>query len=263
MTRRLSLWVHPVPVIALLAAMGLLPSGPAGPESFCDPGLESKPGATTYRMRVDRCEGIFAQQVSSPHLEIRSLVGVLPSFNPKKDSEVVLAWTAPPGNEREVQLRAFSFKPLTFYRMDTRVRSDRSTYHWPADVLSWVGLGRDDLGLLAWTDLPELGGTKPVYLPLRAGTASQKTEDGYTVKFLPATRLSEVHVKVSRLDGQRKVSAEVRDEKLVDNYYPPGEPAEFSTGKLGPAGFYRITITATPKTGLSIIQDFDLYHPGD
>jgi hypothetical protein len=250
-------------VIALFVSF-CCPSKSAGAESFCDPTLaENTKGATTYKMREDRCEGIFAQQVSSPYIEIRSLVGVLQPFDPKKDTAVTLAWTAPPGNKGDVWLRAFSFKPFVFYRMDTRVSSDRSTYHWPTDVLSSEGLGRADLGLLAWTELTEPGGTKrEVYLPLRMGTGLPKAETGYKVIFLPSKRLSEVHVKVSRLDGQGKALV-LRDEKLIDEYYAPGEPAEFSTGKLGPAGFYRITLTASPKPDSSIVQNFDLYHPGD
>ncbi|HSS48746.1 MAG TPA: hypothetical protein VLX28_07360 [Thermoanaerobaculia bacterium] len=250
-------------VIAMLISF-CSPFKPAVADSFCDPALtENTKGTTTYKMRGDRCEGIFAQQVSSPHIEIRSLVGTLQSFDPKKDSEVVLSWTAPPGNNRDVQLRAFSFKPLVYYRMDTRVPFARSTYRWPTDVLGSAGLGQADLGLLAWTELLGTEGTKRVvYLPLRTGTGSSRGDSGYTVKFLPSTRLIEVRVKVSRLDGQGKASDVLRDEKLIDEYYAPSEPADFSTSKLGPAGFYRITITARPKTGLPIVQDIDLYHPG-
>ena len=259
MSLQTSCKMHLFPVIALIVIC--CPSKPAGAESFCDPALgENAKGTTTYKMRGDRCEGIFAQQVSSPHVEIRSLVGVLQPFDPKRDSEVTLAWTAPLGNHSDVRLRVFSFKPAVYYRMDTRV-ANHDTYRWPTDVLNSVGLGRADLGLLAWTELPESGGTNhEVYLPLRMGTGSPKA--GYAVTFVPSTRLSEVRVKVSRLDGQGKASAVLWDEKLVDEYYAPSEPAEFSTRKLGPAGFYRITLTAKPKTG-SIVQDFDLYHPGD
>lgn len=238
---------------------------PVGAESFCDPSIpQSKAGATTYRMRGDRCEGIFAQQVSSPHLEIRSLVGSFPSFDPQKDSELVLAWKTPPGNKAYVQLRAFSFKPGTYYRMDTRVNPDRSNFHWPTDVLNAEGLSRMDLGLLAWTEISEPEGAKSiVYLPLSTGTGVSKTREGYTVTFFPSTRLSEVHVKISRLAGQDKGPSVIRDYKLIDDYYAPSEPASFSTGKLGPAGFYRITITALPKAGNPILQNFDLYHSGE
>ena len=249
-------------VIALLVSFCCPPKS-AGAESFCDPGLpQGGPGATAYRMRPGRCEGIFAQQVSSPHLEIRSLVGTVQPFDPRRDSELVLVWKAPPGDKADVLLRAFSFKPGTYYRMDTRVRPDAGAYRWPTDVLDSVGLGRADLGLLAWTESLEPDGTKStVYLPISTGTGSLQGKTGYTVIFVPSTRLSEVHVKVSRLEGQKSPTV-LRDEKLVDEYYAIGEPAEFSTGKLGPAGFYRITLTATPKTG-SIVQNFDLYHPGD
>ncbi|HSS75481.1 MAG TPA: hypothetical protein VLV54_01935 [Thermoanaerobaculia bacterium] len=256
--------MRPFVVIVLLISI-CSPSRPAGAESFCDPNIPpSKPGATTYRMRGDRCEGIFAQQVSSPHLEIRSLVGSFPTFDPKKDSELVLVWKVPPGSKADVQLRAFSFKPGTYYRMDTRVHADHSAFHWPTDLLDSEGLGRADLGLLAWTESNEPEGTKTqVYLPLSTGTGAAKTKDGYTVTFLPSTRLSEVHVKISRLGGQGGAPAVVRDDKLIDDYYAPSEPKAFPTGKLGPAGFYRVILTALPKTGNPIVQDFELYHSGD
>jgi hypothetical protein len=260
--RHEALPTHSFFVIALLVSLCCRPQ-PAGAESFCDPGLgENTKGTMTYKMRGDRCEGIFAQQVSSPHLELRSLVGTIQPFDPKKDSELVLVWKAPPDNKRDVQLRAFSFKPFIFYRMDTRVPSARNTYSWPTNVLSSEGLARADLGLLAWTELPGPEGKKrEVYLPLSTGTGSSKAGAGYTVTFVPSTRLSEVHVKVSRIDSQGNASV-LRDEKLIEEHYGVGEPAEFPTGKLGPAGFYRITITAHPKAG-PIVQDFDLYHPGD
>jgi hypothetical protein len=249
-------------VTALLVAI-CGASRPAGAESFCDPSIpQSGTGTMTYRMRGDRCEGIFAQQVSSPHLEIRSLVGSFQPFDPKRDSELVLVWKAPPGNRADVRLRAFSFKPGTYYRMDTRVHPDHSNFHWPTVVLDSEGLGRADLGLLAWTEIPDPEGTKnAVYLPLSTGAS--KTREGYTVTFLPSTRLSEVHVKIDRLAGQGSAPAVVRDDKLIDDYYAPNEPAAFPTGKLGPAGFYRITITALPKAGNPIILDFVLYHSGD
>ena len=163
-----------------------------------------------------------------------------------------------------MQLRAFSFKPGTYYRMDTRVHPDHTTFRWPTDVLDSEGLGRADLGLLAWTEIPDPEGTKSaVYLPLSTGTGASKTREGYTVTFLPSTRLSEVRVRISRLAGQGSAPAVVRDDKLIDDYYAPSEPAAFPTGKLGPAGFYRITITALPKGGNPIIQELVLYHSGD
>jgi hypothetical protein len=52
-------------------------------------------------------------------------------------------------------------------------------------------------------------------------------------------------------------------QELGYGYYPAATPTVFSTGKLGPAGIYRLVITAVPKSGLSVEQSLDLYHPGD
>ncbi len=246
-------------VIQLLGAILLL-AGPAGAESLCDPSLGVDSSPVGYHMRDGRCEGIYAQQVSAISVEVRSLVAGFGSFDPAKNEALELAWTAPPGT-RDVRLRAFSFKSRTYYRMDTEVPAAGGVYRWPTDVLASVGLGRDDLGLLAWTDL---SGSRTVYLPVRAGASAAKAKDGYEVTLIPSVRLSEVRLTVSRLDTQGNVVATLRqNQELGFGYYPAALPTVFPTGKLGPAGFYRLVITAVPKSGLSVEQDLEIYHAGD
>jgi len=254
-----------IPCVSL-CLVAMLAAGPVGAESFCDPSLpQDSKSPVAYRMRDDRCEGIYAQQVSAISIEVRSLVAGFGPFDPGKDRELALAWTAPPGSTRDVRLRVFSFKPRVYYRMDTAVPAVRGVYHWPSDVLASVELGRNDLGLIAWIDLAGPGGSiRPVYLPLRAGAVATKGDAGYEVTLIPSTRLSEVRVTVSRLDAQGNVAATLRrNEELGYGYYPSAEPTVFSTGKLGPAGFYRLVITAVPKSGLSVEEDIEIYHPGD
>lgn len=248
-------------VIQLLGLFLLLLTASAKAESFCDPSLpndsESPMG---YHMRGDRCEGIYDQQVSAVSVEIRSLVASFGPFDPARIEELDLAWTAPPGSTRDVELRAFSFKPRTYYRMDTKVPAARKIYRWPTDVLASVDLNRDDLGLVAWTRLP---GSRTVYLPLRAGQGT-RAKDGYEVTLMPTKNLSEVRVTIARLDDQGKEVTKLRQNKeLGYGYYPSDQPTIFTTGKLGPAGFYRISITATPKSGTSVQQDIEIYHAGD
>lgn len=239
-------------------------SGPAGAASFCDPGLPADTKSPlSYQMRGDRCEGLYAQQVSSVSVEVRSLVASFGPFDPARDKELVLSWTEPPGAQGAVRLRVFSFKTGTYYRMDTAVAAGKGAYHWPSDVLSSLGLHRQDLGLIAWMDLsgPE-GAIHTVHLPLRAGSSGAK--DGYEVSLFPSARLNEVRLTVSRLDAQgRSVAVLRKDEELGFGYYPSHTPTVLSTKKLGPAGFYRLAVTAVPKSGLSVEQDIDLYHSGD
>ncbi|HEX5717284.1 MAG TPA: hypothetical protein VF179_14060 [Thermoanaerobaculia bacterium] len=250
---------------ALCLALLLLPAGALAVDSLCDRSLpQDSKSPMAYHLRGDRCEGIYAQQVSSISVEVRSLVAGFGAFDPARNEKLELAWTAPPGNTRDVRLRAFSFKPRTYYRMDTAVPAARGAYHWPTDVLASVGLGQVDLGLMAWIDLPSpVGLARPVYLPLRAGAGAAKRNDGYEVSLVPSVRLSEVRLKVSRLDDKGNVKDTLQDKELGIAYYPAATPTVFSTGKLGPAGFYRLVITAIPKSGLSVVQDIELYHPGD
>lgn len=237
---------------------------PAGAANFCDPGLPADTKSPlSYQMRGDRCEGLFAQQVSSVSVEIRSLVANLGPFDPAKDKELQLSWAPPPGATGTVRLRVFSFKTGTYYRMDTAVAADKGVYHWPSDVLASLGLHSQDLGLIAWMDLPGPGGTpRTVHLPLRVGSGGAKK--GYEASLFPSARLSEVRLTISRLDAQGQTAAVLRkDEELGYGYYPAKTPTVFSTGALGPAGFYRLAINAVPKSGLSVEQDIDLYHSGD
>jgi hypothetical protein len=245
-------------LIVVLAALSL----PVGAESFCDPSLVNKTDhPTAYKERKGRCEGVYSQQVSTVSLDIRSLVSSFDSFDPNRDLELPLAWTAPLGRERNVRLRAFSFNPRVHYRMDTTVPSAHGSYRWPTDVLASQDLAVEDLGIIGWIELPGPGGTREVYLPLRAAGAAQ--EEDYEIAIFPSEQLNSVHVTISRLDANGGVAAVLRrNEELGEGYYPSKKPTWLSTGKLGPAGFYRIEITVNPTSGSPLKQSFELYHPG-
>ncbi|HYG63194.1 MAG TPA: hypothetical protein VEL74_11480 [Thermoanaerobaculia bacterium] len=250
----------------IVAVFFSLLSGLAGAESFCDPNLVDRSDSSlAYREREGRCEGIYGQQVSAVSIDVRSLVAVFAPFDPARDTELVLAWTAPPGTELNVRVRAFSLQPRKYFRMDTAVPASRGAYRWPTDVLSRLGLGQEALGVIAWMALPGPGGTtREVYLPLRAGSGAAAPEEGYQVALVPSKRLREVHVSVSRLDDRGGVAADLRrGEELGYGYYPSNEPTVFSTGRLGSAGFYLVEIAATPVEGTPVKQGFELYHSGD
>lgn len=252
--------------IGLLTAGFALVAGPAAAASFCDPNLPSKQdNPAAYRERGSRCEGVYAQQVGTVSLDVRSFVESFGSFDPERDRELVLAWTAPPGAERNVRLRAFSFRSLLYYRMDTAVPAARGSFLWPTDVLVTQKLGKDELGIIAWTEVPGPGGTaREIYLPLRVKAQKAGEKAGYQVAIVPSERLRKVHVAVSRLDANGDAAETVRNsEELGYGYYPSNQPTKFSIGNLGPAGFYRLEVTATPASGRAVKQDVDFYHPGD
>lgn len=245
----------------------LLLAGPLGAVTNCDPALEHESQSPmAYRQRGDRCEGLYAQQVSALRLDIRSFVRSFAAFDPDKDAELTLAWQAPPGAVQDVRLRAFSLKPRQYFRMDTAVPAARGFYRWPSDVLAAVPLGRDDLGILAWLEMPgPADKNRAVYLPLRAGApAAAPSEEGYEVTLVPSARLREVRVTLRRTDSHGEVLATLRrDEELGYGYYASEKPTVLTTGRLEAPGFYRLEVTATTASGLPASCEIDFYHSGE
>ncbi len=243
----------------------LLPAAAVGEKNHCDPGLPRDPASpVTYRMRDDRCEGYYNQQVSSVSVEVRSVVAAFGPFDPEKDAELALTWRVPSGSIEDARLRAFSLKYRVYYRMDTAVPAVRGSYRWPSDLLATQKLGGADLGLLAWLDRPGPGGsTRQVYLPLQAGRAA-KDDGGARILLVPSKKLAKVYIAIHRIDDQGKTLATLRpSQELGWGIYPKEEPIEISTGRLGPEGFYRAEITARLEDGASIARTIDLYHPGE
>lgn len=252
--------------ILRLFAVLALPSLPAGAATFCDPSLAgSVQSPLRYQERQGRCEGIYAQEVGAVTLDVRSLIRSFGPFDPQKDTELELAWSAPPGTDKTVRLRAFSFRPRHYYRMDTAVPAVRGAWRWPTDLLASEKLDQGDLGVVAWIELPGPGDIpRQVYLPLQVKAHSGGSPDGYKVALVPSKRLKEVRITVSRLDARGNVVAVLRrDEELSDGYYPSNEPFTFSIGNLGEAGFYRLEVSAKDVSGYLVEQDLELYHSGN
>ncbi len=219
-----------------------------------------------YRQRGDRCEGIYAQQVGALTLEVRSLVRGFGPFDPAKSPHLTLEWQAPPNLSGDVHLRAFSFKPRTYFRMDTILPSTRGLYRWPTDVLAGVGLGRDDLGVVAWIDPPASSGFgRVIYLPLKIignGLGDGTTEIQATI--VPSNRLQELRVSISRLDEQGRESSSLRrDQELGYGYYPSNQRIDFPLDEATEPGFYRVKVAARPAAGSRdlAIEEFVVYSP--
>ena len=172
-------------------------AGPQGAPIYCDAELLHVPKSpTSYQVRGDRCEGIYAQQVSTVSVDLRSFVKGFGEFDPETQSSLELTWKAPAGIVQDARLRAFSLKSRTYYRMDTAQPAANGSYRWPTEILAGEKLGRDDLGILAWVEMPgPADKVREVYLPLRAGTS--QTLDGYEVTLVPSKKLKKVLLTVS------------------------------------------------------------------
>jgi len=252
--------------VGFSAAALFLAAAPQGPASFCDPNLvKDTKSSMSYQMRGDRCEGIYAQQVGTVSLDLRSFVKGAGSFDPEHDRQIVLAWKAPKDVTGDVKLRAFSLKPRTYFRMDTAKPAGGGSYDWPSDFLASADLGGKDVGVLAWLTLPgPAGRNREIYLPIRA--KSTKLSDDYELTLVPSKKLKKVLISLSQTNEQGGVSKVVFSNKEVGGefpYFPSNEPTVISTGKIESAGYYHLEIKATAASGDSVISEIDFYHSAD
>jgi len=235
--------------------------------AYCDAELLHAPQSTeSYQVRGDRCEGIYAQQVSTVSVDLRSFVKGFGAFDPETQHSLELAWKAPPGIGNDLRLRGFSLKSRTYFRMDTAQPLTRGSYRWPTEILAAERLGRDDLGILAWVEARGTAGeSRQVYLPLTAG-APQVTV-GYEVTLVPSKKLKQILITLSEIDANgnqlRQTAVADRDVGGEFAYYASNEPTVIPTGGIGPPGFYRLSIKATAAAGDLVIKDIDFYHSGD
>jgi hypothetical protein len=149
--------------------------------------------------------------------------------------------------------------------MDTVKPAAEGSYLWPTEILAGANLVREDLGILAWIEMPGPGGKpREVYLPLRAG--GPKTLDGYEVTLVPSKKPKKILLTVLQTDDKGNSLKTLLADKDIGGehaFYLKDEPTTFTTGKLGPPSFYRLQIKAIAVSGEAMIKDIDFYHPGD
>src|SRR5664279_2848109 len=153
-------WKKPIQlarlVLGFLVVFGLnaQPSGTqAGSQhSPCDPTLRQREqDPQGYRLRGDRCEGIYLQAVSGNSLLVASFTSFFEAFNPGSLDKLSLEWSSPANTP--VRLRAYALREKLYYQMDTIVASDKATYSWPGEVLNALHRATLDIGAVSDTHL--------------------------------------------------------------------------------------------------------------
>ena len=221
----------------------------------CDPGLQAAGGTeVAYRPRGDRCEGLYVQEVAGGTLQIVSLTASFKTYKFEKDKPLLLEW--PVVGDAQVQVRASSLKRKLYYRMDMLRSQKPPGYTWPSDVLSRLQLGRDEIGLLAWTDQPVAGGKRRTYLPLRVtpqGSPTPPDVESYTVVLMSSVGLQAVYVTLCPVDSDGKPAKPIRKDSKLVGYHPAERPILlpilFSELTGAPSGLYSLSVGAEASNG--------------
>ena len=241
-----------------------LPIMVSAQESYCDPHLNAARGHPyEYRIRGDRCEGIYIEEVSSTTLMVVSLTESFEEYDLASGKELLVKWTAP-GNG-SIRLRASSLKHKLYYRMDTVRPPADTSYLWPLPILAALNIPKKDIGVVGWTQYA-VGDTKrSVYVPLRL---SQQREPGrlgnYQLVLLPGRELTEVFVSLVAMGADGRPKSYLRNEEpLQYGYYPAGRGIMIPLAGLETAGIYYLEIGARLRGGGSTAAELWFYHPGE
>jgi hypothetical protein len=256
------------PRLCFCLAAGLLLLSARSPSSLlraqqnpCDPNLvQLGQNPEGYRLRGDRCEGIYIEPVSgSTTLLIASFTAVFAEFDPRVDLSV--EWSAPA--ELPIHLRAYGLREKLYYQMDAKISADATTYLWPAGVLDALHLSKRDIGVVGYTEYKIGGENRTLYVPLRIRQKDQKQTPEYQLVLVPGSELNEVFISLAQVgpDGQPH-SFLISDRALRKGYYPAERGIQVDLPSLTTPGIYYLEIGATSRYGGPITQRMWFYHAG-
>jgi hypothetical protein len=226
----------------------------------CDPSLGyMSQNPMGYKLRGDRCEGLYIQPVSSSSLLVASFTSIYEDFDPNSLQTLSIDWSSPTQNP--AQLRAYSLREKLYYRMDAAIPPGRTAYLWSGSVLNSLHLSKRDVGVVGFTDLRVGGNERTVYLPLRIHEKSQTSARGYQLIIVPGSELKEVFISLAKVDADGRPGAYIISDRPVSCGYCPAERGvPIDIPDPGAMGIYYLEIGATSRYGGPMTQQIWFYH---
>jgi hypothetical protein len=232
-------------------------------EDPCDPDLDqSATDQLGYRLRGDRCEGRYIQEVGSTILFPVSLTKFFEDYDLNSGEDLIVEWTVL--TDQTVHLRAQSLKYRCYYRMDTIRPPGDTSYRWPTGILAALEMLRKNVGVVGWTSYPVGGTDQDVYLPLQIGQEGNASQSRtYRVVLWPGRELAEVFISLAPVKADGSLGTFIKKgEPLEYGYYPAEQGIEFEISDLETAGVYYLKISTTLSEGGSEVIEHWFYHAG-
>jgi hypothetical protein len=232
-------------------------------ESHCDSHLnQTSDDPSGYRLRGDRCEGIYIKEVAGEALRVVSLTESVEAFDTAAAKNLLLEWTTP-GNAA-IHLRAYALRERLHYQMDTIRPADDTSYSWPSNLLATLNLTRDELGIVAWTQYAAGNTNRELYMPLRIRQrAATIPSQSYKLVLMPGVELAEVFISLAPVGQDGQLGAFItKDQPLKPGYYPAERGITITIPKPKRAGVYYVEIGATLRSRGSSTATVWFYHRG-
>jgi hypothetical protein len=230
---------------------------------FCDPSLDKvSANPLSYRMRGERCEGVYIKEVAGSILRIVSFTGYVEDYDLAASSKLTIEW--PHAVDAATHIRMHSLKRKLYYRMDTVRPPSSAWFEWPTDVLTTLNISRKDLGVTGWI-LNFVGETRQrVYLPLRVTQKQQPVvSESYRLVLMPGREFTEVFISLATVGVDGLPDVFLREgEALNYGFYPAEREIIIPIRHLKGEGIYFTEIGATLKSGGAASVQIWFYHPG-
>ncbi len=236
-----------------------------GINDYCDPYLEHDTvNAYGYRMRDDRCEGIYIREVSSSILRIASFTESFEDYDLNLSKDIMIEWNKSPG-ENVVRLRAQGLKRRLYYRMDTIRPAGNTSFAWSTAILTALKLQQKDIGAVGFTNYSVGNTDRDVYIPLRIKQKGNPAQNGnYKLVLLPGVELKEVFLSVAPVGIDGRLKTFIKDsDALGYGFYPADRGIEVSISGLKEPGIYYVGIGAILGSAGSYSLELWFYHAGN
>jgi len=234
-------------------------------ELSCDPNLSSPPNNPYgYRLRGDRCEGTYVQQLAGGSAFL--MVSLNANFETQdlgRIDPLIITWKPFPGENEPIRLRAIGLRRRLYYRMDTIRPPGSEKYEWPTDVIRALNLSLPDIGLVAFTSVRIGQNTIEVYLPLGIAQDKQVLEpERYKIILYPRRELKEAFLHLISLNENGMPKEIILDGvPLRYGFYPAERSQIVRLPKLETEGLYKLGIGANLSGGGSSYDEIFFYHP--
>jgi len=222
------------------------------PSDPCDPRISGKieiENPYAYKLRGDRCEGIYIKDIAS----IGGLVLVSFTSTPQApkvsgNKTIDLKWGALP--DGPLHIRAFSLHPRVYYRMDTIQGAGRQGYTWTTSMLDRLELTLREVGIVAWKTSRASSTSGNIYVPLSIGPLNSAAAPSLRAIVQTQVELDEVFVTLARLGPDGRFEKPVKDSTpLRQGYYPAGGRIPIDIPRLAKSGTYALEVVSDIRGG--------------
>lgn len=214
-------------------------------ESFCDDRLKkikkSKETIFSYQERGDRCEGFYGRYLSniSTRFKVLSFTTNFEIWNPSTLKSLFVIWR----NliETPIFIKVRCIMENVNYAMDTKVNPLQfDKFQWDGTILKKAKLHRNDIGVIAFTEIILDNKRQKLYLPICVSEKEEfSQEDYYNVILIPGENFKEVFISLLRIDN---INHKVFEDRPLERKYYSNKILRLNINKPKISGLYILSI---------------------